>query len=532
MRVGADVVPRDGSALAGEGELMVRGTTADAPTATSLATAPGERRRRVPVGALVAGETLVGVILGLWRLGHNSFWADEAYTWSTASRSWSSFVHVVIHHEGGGLLHSLFTFFWIKVSDGETWLRLPSVFFAALAIPLVYRAASRLFDERVALVAGWLLAINATVLFYAQEARTYALTVLLVTASFAFFVDQIKAPSRRSFVAWIVCSALAVYALPLAGGAIVAQALSLVLARPSELPLRRLARGFASIVVLVIPMAVIQIAQARGGSLNEFLEGDRTPGFVLRSFVGLSGGGGKPLILVYGALVAAALVTAWPIARRSGRSLALWRVGLPFCWLVVPCVLVVASSYVTPNFAARYFLMSVPGLAILAAFGLVRLTARSRELMVGALVVVTALAFVGLYRYYFDYHSDDFRDAVAFMLERRAPGDGVAFIGDEARIPFEYYTRDRQAERTSLVPAYPTAPWGRFGTGDAHESIPTAAEVARMLHDHPRLWVFRRYDGTSQAARDRFAQLARGAGVRRWQFQDNVRLYLYERAGS
>src|SRR5581483_11973810 len=126
-----------------------------------------------------------------------------------------------------------------------------------------------------------------------------------------------------------------------------------------------LVRGFAAIVVLVIPMAVIQLAQARGGSLNEFLEGDRTPGFVLRSFVGLSGGGGKPLILVYGALVATALVTAWPIARRSGRSLPLWTVGLPFCWLVVPCVLVVASSYVTPNFAARYFLMSVPGLAIL-----------------------------------------------------------------------------------------------------------------------------------------------------------------------
>ncbi|MBV8951781.1 MAG: glycosyltransferase family 39 protein, partial [Actinobacteria bacterium] len=377
------------------------------------------------MAAIVAAETILAVALGLWRLGHNSFWADEAYTWSTSARSWPSFVHVVIRHEGGGLLHSLFTFFWLKAGSSPTWLRLPSVFFAALTIPLVYRAASRLFGERVALVAGWLLAINATVLFYAQEARTYALTVLLVAASFAFFIDQVKAPTRRSFVAWIVCSALAVYALPLAGGAIVAEGVSLLLARPSELPVGRLVRGFASIVVLVIPMAAIQIAQARGGSLNEFLEGHRTPGFVLKSFVALSGGGGKPLIAVYGVLGLSALVAVWAIARHQGRSIELWAAGVPFCWLLVPCVLVVLSSYVTPNFASRYFLMSVPGLAILAALGLVRLTERSRELLVVALVAVTGLASFGLYRYYFQYHSDDFRDAVAFMLDRRAPGDGV-----------------------------------------------------------------------------------------------------------
>ena len=506
---------------------MVRSTATTPPPTTPVATTEvAGRRPSIPIGALVAAETVLAAALGFWRLGHNSFWADEAYTWSTAARPWSSFVHVVIHHEAGGLLHSLFMFFWVQVGDSPTWLRLPSVFFAALTVPLVYRAARRLFDERVGLVAGLLLAINGTVLFYAQEARTYALTVVLVAASFAFFVDQVKAPSRASFVGWVVCSALAVYALPLAGGVTVAEAASLIFARRSDLPVRRLGRGFVWIVVLVIPMAVVQVAQASGGSLNQFLEGNRTPGFVLRSLLALSGGGGPPLIAAYGLFICAAIAAGVAAWRRAGRSLDVWTIASPLCWVVVPCALVIASSYVTPNFASRYFLISVPGVAVVAAFGLVRLTERSRGVMVGGLVVTIALASVGLYRYYFRYRSDDFRDAVAFVLEHRAPGDAVAFIGDEARLPFEYYTRDRQARRAVLVPAYPDVPWGRFGTGDAHEWIPTQQQTEAMARDYHRLWVFRRYDAAG--SRERFAELARGHRVRQWQFQNTVRVYLYE----
>jgi mannosyltransferase len=514
----------------GEGELMLRGTTAAAPRAAPDPAGAAAGRSTVPVTVLVVAETLLAAALGLWRLGHNSVWADEAYTWSTVSRSWSSFVDVVTHHEGGGVLHSLFTFFWIKVGDSPTWLRLPSVFFAALTVPLVYRAARQLFDERTGLIAGLLLAMNGTVLFYAQEARTYALTVLLVAGSFSFFVEEMKQPSRASFLGWISCSAAAVYALPLAGAVVVAEAVSLLFARPSDLRVRRLVQGFTSILVLVIPMAAVQISQARGGKLNQFLEGNRTPGFVLRSFLALSGGGGPPLILAYGALVCVALATGFTLWRRSGRSIDVWSIGLPLCWVVVPCVLVVASSYVTPNFASRYFLMSVPGLSVVAAFGLVRLTARSGRLLVVGLVIIAALASVGVYRYYFRYHSDDFRDAVAFMLERRAPGDAVAFIGDEARLPFEYYTRDRQRDRDGLIPVFPDRAWGDFGTGDAHEWIPTMAQTAAMAQDHQRLWVFRRYDGNPAESSKRFALLARGHRVHQWQFEDTVRLYLYERS--
>jgi mannosyltransferase len=514
---------------------MLWGTTpigavgAPPTTRAPAATAP---RVTVPVRAMVVAETLLAAALGLFRLGHNSIWADEAYTWSTSARSWSSFVHVVIHFEGGGLLHSLLTFFWLKAGDSPTWLRLPSVVFAALTVPMVYRAARRLFDERVALLAGFLVAINGTLLFYAQEARTYALTVFLVAGSFAFFVDQIKAPTRAGFVGWVAFSALAVYALPLAGGVVVAEAVSLLFLQRSDLRPERLVRGFAAIVVLSTPMVLIQVAQAREGRLNQFLEGDRKPTFVLRAFLALSGGGGPPLILAYGLFAAVTLLTGWTIWRRRGRSVELWATWVPLCVLVVPCFLVVVSSYITPNFASRYFLIGVPGLSIAAAFGLVRLTAYSRRVLVVGVIVTTALASVGVYRYYFRYHSDDFRDAVAYVLEHHRPGDAVAFIGDEARLPFEYYTRNRKTERADLVSALPQRPWGDFGTGDQRLEVPSHTQTAFLARRYPRLWVFRRYDGAAGKSDASFATLARDHSVQKWQFEDTVRLYLYEQTAT
>lgn len=496
---------------------------------------PGPRGRarsaheldRRTVAILVTAETLLAALLGIWRLGHNSMWADEAYTWSTAARGWSSFVSVVIRHEGGGVLHALLMFFWVRLGTSPTFLRAPSVVFAALTVPFAYHVGRRLFGQRVGLAAGLLLALNANVLFYAQEARTYALTVLLATAAFAFFVDDVEEPSPGRFAGWVACSALAVYTLPLAGAITVAQAVSLLFAPREELRVRRLVRGFVLIVVCVVPMAVIQLIQASSGKVNAYLEGARTPGVILKLVLGLSGGGGPALIAAYALLVGTAAWVGWQTWRAAPRSWDTWRIAVPFCWVVVSVVLVVASSYVTPNFASRYFLMSVPGVALLGAFGLCTLTRRSTRLLVVGLVVMVPFASLGLHRYYFEYHSDDFRDATAYVFTHDRTGDAVVFIGDEARMPFEYYVRDQPVQRRMLQPAWPSQPWGHFGTGDTHETMPSAARTADISRRYGRIWLFLRYDPNSKESGRRIAQLAQGRSVRHWTFQNTVKLYLF-----
>ena len=76
------------------------------------------------------------------------------------------------------LLHA-----WLNVGESEFAVRALSLLFAAAAPPTLYLLVRRLFDTRTAVVAAVLLAVNAYFLRYAQEARSYALLVFLVTLS-------------------------------------------------------------------------------------------------------------------------------------------------------------------------------------------------------------------------------------------------------------------------------------------------------------------------------------------------------------
>src|SRR5260370_30313980 len=69
-----------------------------------------------------------------------------------------------------------------------------------------------LYDRRVASIAAVLFAFNAYIVRYSQEARSYALFVLLATLSSGFLIAWLREPSRRNRMSYIVVSVLAVYA--------------------------------------------------------------------------------------------------------------------------------------------------------------------------------------------------------------------------------------------------------------------------------------------------------------------------------
>jgi uncharacterized membrane protein len=106
-----------------------------------------------------------------------------------------------------------------------------SVIFAALAVPIIYLLGSRLFGTAAGTVAALVLAANAFFVQYAQEARAYSLVVLLVTLSSYFFVAELEQPSVRTRVAYVLASALAVYAHYFTFFVLVAQLVTLLATR-------------------------------------------------------------------------------------------------------------------------------------------------------------------------------------------------------------------------------------------------------------------------------------------------------------
>ena len=101
---------------------------------------------------------------------------------------------------------------WLHLGESPFFIRSLSVMLSVATVPAVYWLARMLYDRRVALIAAALFTFNAYGIRYAQEARSYALLVLLATLSSGLLLAFLREPTRNHRVGYIVTSALAVYA--------------------------------------------------------------------------------------------------------------------------------------------------------------------------------------------------------------------------------------------------------------------------------------------------------------------------------
>src|SRR5213078_3841336 len=95
--------------------------------------------------------------------------------------------------------------------DAEGMLRLPSAIFGTAAVGMLFLLSRRLFGATAGLVAAGLLALSPFHIAYSQEARAYALFVLLSIASCDLFVRLLERKSPRLEVLYIIVSALMLY---------------------------------------------------------------------------------------------------------------------------------------------------------------------------------------------------------------------------------------------------------------------------------------------------------------------------------
>jgi mannosyltransferase len=474
---------------------------APAPTGGAMQARPGAVRTRVAVTDrwVIGGEVVVAAVVVLWGLGAKSFWLDEAFTWSSVHRSWPAFVHHVTTSEAGGAGYLALMWLWSRVSDVEWFLRLPSALCALPLVPVVALTGRRLFGRRVALVAGLLIAINVNVVVFGQETRTYLLTMLLGAISVYGFVGEITAPSRRTFWTWIVPGGLLVYTQPAGIGVLVAQAVSLLFVPADHLRRERdrLTVGGAVIAAMSAPMLVL-LAVTRGDRTH-FLEGGRSVSEIVHAVASIAATGARALVVVLLALALYALTGAWREWRRGGRTVRAWSHALLWCWLVVPTVVTILASFVEHSFQSRYLVQVTPALVLLVAVALCAL--RPLWLGTAALAVVVALSGFALAGYY-NRPKDDWRDATAWLVSHARPGDGIVFLGDEARIPFEYYLHREGGDAHGLVPLYPDQPWTRFRTGDETQRFPTASEVRVWARGDRRIWTVTARGGSWPAGQD------------------------------
>ena len=158
----------------------------------------------------VLALTLLGAALRFPTLDRQSFWLDELVTASLLDRSLGDVLREIPRTEATPYLYYVVAWVWSSVFGlGEVGLRSLSALAGTATIPIAYGAGVVLVSRRAGLVAAALVATNPFLVWYSQEARSYALFALLWATSVLTFGLALRG-DRRWLAGWALVSALAI----------------------------------------------------------------------------------------------------------------------------------------------------------------------------------------------------------------------------------------------------------------------------------------------------------------------------------
>jgi mannosyltransferase len=277
-------------------------------------------RARLPAWWPLAALTLAAAALRLSTLDLQSLWYDEAFTpVHVLHHGLSATLRGVVHTENSPPLWYLVEWLdWRVLGGGEVALRLPSALAGIATVPVAWMIGHELAGRRVAILAAALVAVNPLFVWYSQEARVYALFVLMAALAMLCLLRAAREPSPKNLAAFAFTGALALLTHYFAVFLLIPMALWLLFApaRPASQSRRGALVALGALTLVGAALLPLIIAQGGHGTqwigrwpLSERLQA--IPQYYLTGSSGAPLGHGVELLL------------ALPIL--AGVALGLWR---------------------------------------------------------------------------------------------------------------------------------------------------------------------------------------------------------------
>ncbi|MBI1802110.1 MAG: glycosyltransferase family 39 protein, partial [Chloroflexi bacterium] len=414
-------------------------------------------------------------ILRLFHLDAQSLWYDEGFSAWVATQPFDQIIARTSTEMNPPLYYFLLHIWIAFCGQSEFSLRFLSLMPSVMLVPMFYLLVRRLLGS----VTGWIAALLATFspmyVWYAQEARVYALLTLLTLMSSYFLWLWTERATWRRWLALLLCNVVSVY-LHYFGFFIIAFQLVyfLILWTRQETRWATLGTGLAvPTLTLVASVPWLQFALRQIASDTSYVEGTLPLFEVLRKAFALFSTGHSMLeqdaVPAAGALVLFAIVGWVGIGRlRSGpldaqredpfrRSMTAVGAVRQFLvlYLLTPFTLFYLVAYQRPKFHPRYLMIASPPFLILVSaciavlwlgFWRSRGTAARRgyiSLAIGSLIaiLVGSITLSSLANLYFDvrFSKDDFRSAVAAIRANRADGQLTLLVSGHMFPIYLYY---------------------------------------------------------------------------------------------
>lgn len=181
------------------------------PFVADSATKGDRTSGRGAVVAALAALTALGLAVRFASLGLQSYHHDEVITaMRVIPGSFGEMLHSVKASESNPPLYYVLAWAWAKLfGTGEVGLRSLTALFGAATVPVGYLLGRQLASRRAGLLLAALIAVNPMLIWYSQEARSYALLVFFGALSLLFFARALNTARGRDLAFWALASALA-----------------------------------------------------------------------------------------------------------------------------------------------------------------------------------------------------------------------------------------------------------------------------------------------------------------------------------
>jgi mannosyltransferase len=472
---------------------------------------------------------LIAFFLRFHNLGAQSFWNDEGNSYVQATRSFVELASNAgrdIHPPGYYWLLAI----WRQFSgDSEFGLRALSAFASVLTVAFTYGLGKRLFNPAAGLLAALFVALNTFSIYYAQEARMYALLALwgvmgmwalTKVLSTEYRVQSLKKPSgssqlpvsryqKRQWIYWIVLALVNAaglytqYAYPFVmltqGVVFLVWVAGKIVTGQIKLPLRILGWYVGANVLTIllytpwIPTALHQLTTwpstgqpIPAGEAIDTIMGWFTVGITYTVVPDAA----KNFSMIV--VVTVVGIFAWLLPKERP---ALWQLALPVLWVLMSAGLFLVLELFRPA-NLKFLLPSEIGFALFFSSGLMGNWLGPRglpeygtytpakvlwpvRLVVGIIVVMLGSWLVnGVSPLYTDpaFQRPNYREMVRQITADPRAGDAVILDAPNQEEVFRYYYKGD-------APVYALPPG--LGGNDAE----TAALTQQIIDQHERIFV-------------------------------------------
>ena len=370
----------------------------------------------------LAAVTAAGAALRFSTLAVQSFWLDEAVTHQLVTRSLRGMLSAIPHSESTPPLYYLAAWLWVRIfGAGAAGLRSLSALFGTVTIVLVALIARRLAGSGAAVAAAALAAANPLLIWYSQEARAYALLVLLCTVSLWCLL-------RGDWLGFAAASALALATHYFAIFFVGPEGASLAWRHGRRSRAAGVACGAVAVVGLaLLPLAIVQASGSRAAFITSTALGHRIIQVPKQFLIGYATAQVTLLTVLAAALIVA---LALRLRRSDATMLALAAVSAG-----VPIVLALAGAdyLITRNVIAAMVPLVVLG-------GVASTRGRGGPLIVAGLCAAGIVAFAGV-EANASYQRDDWRGVADAMGAPVRGPRAVVLSPASGALPLALYAR-------------------------------------------------------------------------------------------